>query len=89
MAVEADEVYPVFSLHPGSGQAPSGNKHFEDTDATLVELSDNIVSETRQIDENISIDLDAEGKLVSIAIEHASTQANMREVAFQRVTAED
>ncbi len=47
------------------------------------------MSETRQIDENISIDLDAEGKLVSIAIEHASTQANMREVAFQRVTAED
>ncbi|WP_456417208.1 DUF2283 domain-containing protein [Thiolapillus sp.] len=65
------------------------NKYFEDTDATLVELSDNIVSETCQIDEKISIGLDAEGELASTAIEHASTQANMREVAFQRVMAED
>ncbi len=63
-------------------------KYFEDTDTALVELSGNVVSETREINENIYIDLDEEGRLVSMTIEHASSSADMREMAFQRVTAE-
>jgi len=61
-------------------------KYFEDTDTALVELSDRAVSETREINENLYIDLDKEGRLVSLTIEHASVQADMEELAFQRFT---
>ena len=60
-------------------------KYFEDTDTTLVELSDHAVSETREINENIYIDLDEQGQLVNMTIEHASSQADMQEFAFQRI----
>ncbi len=60
--------------------------YFEDTDTALVGLSDRAVSETREINENLYIDLDEEGRLVSLTIEHASAQADMEELAFQRFT---
>ena len=63
-------------------------KYFEDTDTTLVELSGHAVSETREINENIYIDLDEQGRLVNMTIEHASSQADMQEFAFQRISAE-
>ena len=33
-------------------------KYFRDTDTALVEFSDNLVKETREISENIYIDMD-------------------------------
>ncbi len=63
-------------------------KYFEDSDTTLVELSDHAVSETKEINENIYIDLDEQGQLVNMTIEHASSQADMQEFAFQRISTE-
>ncbi|MEZ4766090.1 MAG: DUF2283 domain-containing protein [Calditrichia bacterium] len=60
-------------------------KYFEDTDTALVEFIDNAVSETLEISENIYIDLDSEGNLVSMTIEHAGQKANISEIAFQRM----
>ncbi|WP_089728268.1 DUF2283 domain-containing protein [Candidatus Thiosymbion oneisti] len=62
-------------------------KYFEDTDTAHMELSDHPVSETREISENLYIDLDAQGNVLGMTIEHASVQADMRELAFQRITA--
>ena len=53
-----------------------------------MEFSNQAVVETREINENLYIDLDAQGNLVNMTIEHASLQANMRELAFQRIAAE-
>ena len=61
-------------------------KYFEDTDTAHVELSDQTPAETREISENLLVGLDEEGNLLSMTIEHASMQANMHELAFQRVT---
>ena len=44
-------------------------KYFEDTDTTLVELSANPPVETRELSENIYLDLDGNGNVVSITIE--------------------
>jgi len=63
-------------------------KYFEDTDTAQMEFSDRPVSETREINENLYVDLDERGNVVSMTIEHASLQADMREVAFQRIAAE-
>ena len=60
-------------------------KYFTDTDTALVEFSDHNVSQTKEINENIYIDLDADGDLVNMTIEHASRQANIAEVAYQQM----
>ncbi|VFN04654.1 MAG: Uncharacterized protein YuzE [Candidatus Kentron sp. G] len=60
-------------------------KYFEDTDTALVEFSDGPVMETREINENIYLDLDGDGNLVGMTIEHAAVQANIAELAFQRI----
>ena len=52
-------------------------KYFEDTDTTHVELSYHAVSETQESNENIHIDLDKQGQLVSMTIEHASAQTDL------------
>lgn len=62
-------------------------KYFEDTDTTLVELSSNPPVETRELNENIYLDLDRDGNVVSITIEHASASSDMREFLYQRIPA--
>ncbi|MDD1642389.1 MAG: DUF2283 domain-containing protein [Methylococcaceae bacterium] len=51
-------------------------KYFEDTDTALLEFSDHPVFETKEINENIYLDLDEDGNLIGMTIEHAIPQAN-------------
>jgi uncharacterized protein YuzE len=62
-------------------------KYFEDTDTALVEFSNNPPVETRELNENIFIDLDSQGRVVSLTIEHASQSSGMQEFMFQRFPA--
>ncbi len=62
-------------------------KYFEDTDTTVVELSTNPPVETRELNENLYIDLDNQGLVVSITIEHAGKSTDMREFLYQRIPA--
>ena len=62
-------------------------KYLEDTDTALIEFSEQSAHETREINENIYIDLDRNGNLVGMTIEHAKTQANMNELLFQQMSA--
>lgn len=57
--------------------------YFEETDTVSVELSNNPSVETRELNENLYIDLDNEGQVVSIIIEHAWQRADMREFCYQ------
>jgi uncharacterized protein YuzE len=52
-------------------------KYFSDTDTGLVEFSELEVAETKEINENIYIDLDTSGNLVAMTIEHARQQASL------------
>lgn len=60
-------------------------KYFEDTDTALLEFSDHPVFETKEINENIYLDLDEDGNLIGMTIEHAMSQANINEVSFQQI----
>lgn len=60
-------------------------KYFTDTDTALVEFSDHQVAQTKEINENIYVDLDADDNLVNMTIEHAGKQANIAEVAYQQI----
>lgn len=57
-------------------------RYFAGTDTALIEFSDAPVVETKEITENLYIDLDEKGNLVSMTIEHAKQQANISEVSF-------
>jgi len=60
-------------------------KYFTDTDTAFVEFSQTPVVETREVSEKISIDLDAQGNVVNMTIEHAKQGANLSEFAFQEM----
>ncbi len=46
--------------------------YFKDTDTVLVSLNENRIVETRDFSEDILVELDLTGNLVSMTIEHAS-----------------
>lgn len=62
-------------------------KYFADTDTTLVEFANGPPVETRELDENIYVDLDADGHIISLTIEHARSSAGMEEFSYERVAA--
>jgi uncharacterized protein YuzE len=57
-------------------------RYFSDTDTALIEFSSVPVAETKEISENLYIDLDEKGNLVSMTIEHAKEKANISEISF-------
>ena len=60
-------------------------KYFPDTDTAHVEFKDNDVQETKEISENIYIDIDAMGNLVGMTIEHAKANADLWEFSLQEM----
>jgi uncharacterized protein YuzE len=58
-------------------------KYFPDTDTLLVNFSDKKVVETRDLNENILIELDGKGRIVSMTIEHAKQQTDVNEFSYQ------
>lgn len=62
-------------------------KYFKDTDTALLEFSNAVVDETREISENVYVDLDKDGNLVSMTIEHAATVANLPQVNLEEIDA--
>lgn len=62
-------------------------KYFADTDTALLEFSTNPAVETREVNENIYVDVDDTGRVVSLTIEHAGQFANMNEFIYQRIPA--
>ena len=63
-------------------------RYFPDTDTVYIELTDKEVFETKDINENAIVDLDVEGNLVAITLEHARERANISDFSFQQVLAE-
>ena len=61
-------------------------RYFSDTDTAHIEFTDSEVEETKEISENIYIDIDEKGNLVSMTIEHAKTNAMLSEFSLQEVT---
>ncbi|MEM0542478.1 DUF2283 domain-containing protein [Flavobacterium sp. j3] len=58
---------------------------FEDTDTLLVYFNDNKIVENKDINENTIIELDTDGKVVSLTIEHAKNQTEISSFSFNQV----
>ena len=62
-------------------------KYFKDTDTALLEFAARPVDETREISENVFVDLDKDGNLVSMTIEHAAEVASLPGVSLEEIGA--
>ncbi|MBA2594015.1 MAG: DUF2283 domain-containing protein [Gammaproteobacteria bacterium] len=62
-------------------------KYFCDTDTLYIELRDLPIAETRDLDENTVLDLDAEGNVGAITIEHASSRAGIPQFSYEQIAA--
>lgn len=60
-------------------------KYFSDTDTAHIEFADKAVHETKEISENIYIDTDQNGNLVSMTLEHAKDSAGPWEFSYQEM----
>jgi len=58
-------------------------KYFPHPDTLLVNFSDKRIVETRDLNEDVLIELDAQGHVVSMTIEHARQQTDLRECSYQ------
>jgi uncharacterized protein YuzE len=61
-------------------------KYFSDTDTAHVEFTDKEIKETKEISENIYIDLDDKGNIVNMTIEHAKSSAALWEFSYQEMS---
>ena len=52
-------------------------KYFQDTDTLHIEFRAAEVAETKDLDENNLLDLDKDGQICAITIEHASERAEI------------
>lgn len=62
-------------------------RYFADTDTLLIEFRDVPVAQTRDLDENTILDLDAQGNIRSITVEHASKRADAPQFSYEQVAA--
>jgi uncharacterized protein YuzE len=60
-------------------------RYFQDTDALYIEFRPAKVSETRDLDENTLLDLDPEGNICGITVEHAKNRAGAPHFSFEEV----
>ena len=58
-------------------------RYFPDTDTLLVSFSERQIVETADLTENVLMDLDEEGHLVSVTLEHATRQTDVNEISYR------
>ena len=62
-------------------------KYFEDTDTLYIEFRDQEISESKDLDENTVLDLDADGNICAITFEHASARTDVQQVTLEGIAA--
>ena len=62
-------------------------RYFEDTDTLLIELKQAPAAETRDLDEDTVVDLDAQGHVCAITLEHASARTALSQFSYERIAA--
>lgn len=62
-------------------------QYFQDTDTLHIEFRAAGVTETRDLDENTLLDLDQEGNICGITVEHASQRADSPRFSYEQVAA--
>jgi uncharacterized protein YuzE len=62
-------------------------QYFEDTDTLYIEFRDRDVTESKDLDENTVLDLDADGNVWAITLEHASHRTDVHRLTVEGIAA--
>ena len=60
-------------------------KYFSDTDTALIEFTTKEIVATQEINENIYVDLNENGNIVSMTVEHAKADTGLWEFSYQEM----
>ena len=62
-------------------------QYFTDTDTLYIEFRQAQVAETRDLDENTLLDVDRDGNICGITVEHASERTGIPRFSYEQVAA--
>jgi uncharacterized protein YuzE len=62
-------------------------RYYRDTDTLYIEFREGPVAETRDLDENTVMDVDALGGICAITIEHASERTGIPQFSYEQIAA--
>ena len=62
-------------------------RYFANTDKLRIEFRAAKVAETRDLDESTLLDVDTQGKICAVTVEHASEHAGIAEFSYEQVVA--
>ncbi len=62
-------------------------KYFQDTDTLYIEFKSDEVVETRDLYENTLLDVDSQGNVCAITVEHASHPTDIQRFSYEQVAA--
>lgn len=62
-------------------------KYFPDTDTLLLQFSNGSVVETYDLNEDVLVEVDEKGHVISMTIEHAKKQTDVNQFSYQMATA--
>ncbi len=62
-------------------------KYFQDTDTLYIEFRPGDIVETHELDENTLVDVDREGRICALTLEHARQRADIDHWSFEQIPA--
>lgn len=62
-------------------------KYFEDTDTLYIEFRDDEIAESKDLDENTVLDVDAQGNVCAITFEHAGQRTDVSHSTVEGIAA--
>jgi uncharacterized protein YuzE len=62
-------------------------KYFEDTDTLYIEFREQEIAESKDLDENTVLDVDADGNVCAITFEHASQRTDISHLSIEGIAA--
>mgnify|MGYP001545454332 FL=1 len=62
-------------------------QYFKDTDTLYIEFRPGDIVESRDLDENTVIDLDADGNICAMTMEHAKDRTDVPHFTFEEIAA--
>lgn len=61
--------------------------YFEDTDTLYIEFNDKGITDSKDLDENTILDIDANGNVCAITFEHASQRTDVSHLVVEGIAA--
>lgn len=62
-------------------------QYFKDSDTLYIEFKSEGIVDSRDLDENTVIDLDADGGVCALTFEHASTRTDVQQITLEGIAA--